>query len=785
MKRAVAALLALVCAAALAGALAPAADAELTTSVYRTDGVDGHWDGATTNAIPAHVWDEQVIGNTVYVGGQFTEVVEAHDAWLRPDQPFLAAFDATSGRWIDWWRPQLDAPVWALDVSADGSLLVAGEFDHVNGEAHSNLVALDPRSGAIDHRFNAQVLRPGTTEQSVIRDLYRHDGQLYVVGNFTRIEGGPATTRIQVTKAARVDARTGAPDATWAPVIAGRSAWAVTTSADGQRVHLGGEFSYVNGATDTALLATVNASNGALTPGWNNGTNMPRASFWPEGGIVYDLAVYGNNLFVTGAEHYWEVRSSLNGAQLRYNAISNDSQRVEVFGDRVYISCHCYKRAPATQIIEVSGSTGAKLRDLGGSLVSGDGSWAFAKAPDGCLWSGGDFYATTRLVGGNGSRNWVGRIARMCDSAGPFPHDVPSLTPPAPAPDPDLLIDRGAEWRYLADGTHPLGWTHAAFDDSGWATGRGELGYGDGDEATVVPRNGRSVLFRRTFEADPATTPYLDLRLNVDDGATVWINGDPVVAENVPIGEITATTWAASGVWGSAESDFSAYRLRGDTLVSGTNTIAVSVHQSDSSSNDLTFDLSLSRASDAPDGVTPPPALTVPQAPPPAPAPETTLVAAGSTWRYLDDGVGPAAGWTQPGFDDSAWRQGPAQLGYGDGDEATRTRSSGSATTAWFRHSFTVTDPTAFTELVIGLVRDDGAAVYLNGVELTRSNLPTGTLTPQTLALAYVNNADESRFYDIPVGVGALRAGTNVLAVEVHQASGSIDLSFDLRLVAR
>ena len=47
------------------------------------------------------------------------------------------------------------------------------------------------------------------------------------------------------------------------------------------------------------------------------------------------------------------------------------------------------------------------------------------------------------------------------------------------------------------------------------------------------------------------------------------------------------------------------------------------------------------------------------------------LVAAGSTWKYRDSGVTPPATWKDPTFDDASWPSGPAQLGYGDGDEAT------------------------------------------------------------------------------------------------------------------
>ena len=51
-----------------------------------------------------------------------------------------------------------------------------------------------------------------------------------------------------------------------------------------------------------------------------------------------------------------------------------------------------------------------------------------------------------------------------------------------------------------------------------------------------------------------------------------------------------------------------------------------------------------------------------------------TLVPAGSAWRYLDNGSDPGDAWRSPGFDDSAWAWGPAQLGYGDGDEITTLR---------------------------------------------------------------------------------------------------------------
>jgi hypothetical protein len=48
-----------------------------------------------------------------------------------------------------------------------------------------------------------------------------------------------------------------------------------------------------------------------------------------------------------------------------------------------------------------------------------------------------------------------------------------------------------------------------------------------------------------------------------------------------------------------------------------------------------------------------------------------TLVPSNSVWKYLDNGSDQGAAWRDAAFNDKAWASGPAQLGYGDGGEAT------------------------------------------------------------------------------------------------------------------
>ncbi len=163
------------------------------------------------------------------------------------------------------------------------------------------------------------------------------------------------------------------------------------------------------------------------------------------------------------------------------------------------------------------------------------------------------------------------------------------------------------------------------------------------------------------------------------------------------------------------------------------------------------------------------------------------FVSTGSSWRYLDNGSNQGTAWRSPGFNDSAWASGPAQLGYGDGDEATVVSYGANATakylTTYMRRAFSVTDPTAYASLQLRVLRDDGAVVYLNGSEVFRTNMPAGTIGHTTPAAVAVTGADEAAFVTAALSPALLVAGTNVIAVEVHQSDQtSSDLSFDLEL---
>jgi glucose/arabinose dehydrogenase len=177
------------------------------------------------------------------------------------------------------------------------------------------------------------------------------------------------------------------------------------------------------------------------------------------------------------------------------------------------------------------------------------------------------------------------------------------------------------------------------------------------------------------------------------------------------------------------------------------------------------------------------------------------LVPAGASWQYLDNGTNQGTAWRGRLFDDTTWKTGPAQLGYGESDQATvvdcgpaegnecvpGNNPANKYITTYFRHHFDVENPADWDTLILGLLRDDGAAVYLNGQEVVR----TANLAPNANSDALANfggagavdGANESTFFTFQVDPGLLESGENVLAVEIHQHSqGSSDISFDLRL---
>ena len=162
---------------------------------------------------------------------------------------------------------------------------------------------------------------------------------------------------------------------------------------------------------------------------------------------------------------------------------------------------------------------------------------------------------------------------------------------------------------------------------------------------------------------------------------------------------------------------------------------------------------------------------------------QKTIVSVGGDWRYYDKSTAPNRNWLNNPFDDSGWSRGQGLLGYGNGNEVTEisfgTNADRKNVTAYFRQAFQIVDKELIEKVIFKLLRDDAAAVYLNGREIYRDKNLSKTARHTTMASSSI--VDETAYAIFEVNANSLFEGENVIAAEVHQASrSSSDLSFAL-----
>ncbi|MEE3229487.1 MAG: hypothetical protein VX272_00495 [Planctomycetota bacterium] len=162
----------------------------------------------------------------------------------------------------------------------------------------------------------------------------------------------------------------------------------------------------------------------------------------------------------------------------------------------------------------------------------------------------------------------------------------------------DILIAPGDEWSFLtgaAGGPDPE-WLEEDFDDFDWEVGPTGIGYGDGDDATVIEdmRNSYVAIYaRKVVQLELAAIEALVLSCAVDDGFVAYFNGEEIGRFNVAEGEVNNDTTAitANPQGEPVDADYVPVEIAvpGDLLVEGNNVIAISVHNATLNSSDLTF----------------------------------------------------------------------------------------------------------------------------------------------------------------------------------------------------
>jgi len=162
----------------------------------------------------------------------------------------------------------------------------------------------------------------------------------------------------------------------------------------------------------------------------------------------------------------------------------------------------------------------------------------------------------------------------------------------------ETVIDQGDNWRYFV-GTHepPVGWKLGDFNDSTWQFGPSGFGYGDSDDATVIPRT-ISVYLRKSFvveEVEDVTTAIL--HVDFDDGFVAYLNGTEISRVNlgdpgspVPF-DRQATTWKEARIYrGGSPDAFILDQVKQLLRRDGEkNVLAVQGHNISLGSSDLTI----------------------------------------------------------------------------------------------------------------------------------------------------------------------------------------------------
>ncbi|MES2558383.1 MAG: alkaline phosphatase PhoX [Bacteroidota bacterium] len=339
-------------------------------------------------------------------------------------------------------------------------------------------------------------------------------------------------------------------------------------------------------------------------------------------------------------------------------------------------------------------------------------------------------------------------------------------------------LAKGSVWKFSDNGSTLLPtWMNNSFNDSSWAFKNGKFGYGD-STVTAVSFGGNAAdkhattYFRNTFNmANTAGFDTLIFKVLVDDGAVVYLNGTEVFRRNMPAGPVTKTTLALNNINGAAENVYTEVRIP-NTLVNGLNTLAVEVHQFDTTAlnDDMGFDLELNAKRVAMPIVT---------------FPITKL----SDWYYLDNGTNQDSAWRFPSFYEGSWNYGPAILGYGDASATTvgyGPDANNKYITTYFRKKVNIPSLAALTDsIMFGIMRDDGAIVYVNGTEVFRSNMPDTVINYLTFSSTTIDAAAERTYYYYTVPKSLFVNGINTIAVEIHNRDGlSSDLTFEMEVKA-
>ena len=161
------------------------------------------------------------------------------------------------------------------------------------------------------------------------------------------------------------------------------------------------------------------------------------------------------------------------------------------------------------------------------------------------------------------------------------------------------LIKNNESWKYYDQGEAPANWNAASFNDNTWKSGKAPLGYKMSGIKTTVSygsdanRKNPTTYFRKSISLSkaPSASDLFQLNYQVDDGFIVYVNGTEAGRVNMSSGTVGYSSFSSTyagdtPLTGSLELPATLFR-------SGSNVIAVEVHNTSFTSSDLYWDAEL------------------------------------------------------------------------------------------------------------------------------------------------------------------------------------------------
>lgn len=157
------------------------------------------------------------------------------------------------------------------------------------------------------------------------------------------------------------------------------------------------------------------------------------------------------------------------------------------------------------------------------------------------------------------------------------------------------IVDQAQNWKYTIPSSVIPGWMNNGFNDASWNNGLASIGFGDGDDATVIAGGTVCVYMRATFTIlDTSTIEKAILNVDYDDGFVAYLNGTEIARSNMTgippaYNELSAAQHEAVMYTGGTPDAFTlAKSTISALLLNGTNVLAIEVHNQNAGSSDFT-----------------------------------------------------------------------------------------------------------------------------------------------------------------------------------------------------